>query len=87
MATFKLRPKNLGYYKPKGYEKHLTLTELGRHVNRDTSWIRQLEASGRIPQAVRVRHGKLKIRLWSPAQVKEIEEIFNRMKVGRPAKQ
>jgi hypothetical protein len=78
--------RDVSYYKPKGFEKHLTITELSRHVNRDVSWIRQLESDARIPKARRVRHGKLTIRLWSPAQVEEIEIIFKAMRPGRPAK-
>lgn len=85
MVTHKLKQKNVGYFKPKGFEKHVTLMELSRAVNKDASWIRELESKGRIPKARRVRHGKLMIRLWSPAQVKEIEIIFSKMKVGRPA--
>jgi hypothetical protein len=86
VVTHRLHMRDIGYMKPKGYEKHVTLTELSRLVDRDISWLRKLEAENRIPRAKRVEHGQLKVRLWSPNQVKEIREILSRMRPGRPSK-
>jgi hypothetical protein len=71
--------------KPAKFQNHRTIGELAREVDRDISWIRVLEAEGRIPKAIRVKRGRLQIRLWSPEQVEEIKEIFSNMKPGRPA--
>lgn len=76
--------RNLDYLKPKRFKNYMTLTELCMHIEVDQSWVRRLEAQGRIPQAQRVPMGKLMIRLWSPAQVEEIRSIIEGHKVGRP---
>lgn len=76
--------RDMSYMKPKGYENHVTLTELSRIVSRDTSRLRKLEKDGRIPTAKRVPCGKLTVRLWSPKQVEEIKEIIPTLKPGRP---
>lgn len=72
--------------KPSKFQDYLTATELAREVNRDVSWLKILEREGRIPEAARVDHGELKIRLWSPAQVQEVKKILATMKPGRPKK-
>jgi len=76
--------RDVGYMKPKGYENYKTLTETSVAVERDPSWLRKLESDGRIPKAHRVKLGGLSIRLWSPNQIKEIKQIVNNMKRGRP---
>lgn len=76
--------RDVRYLKPKKFRDHLTITEVARHVKRDVSWIRRLEKKGRIPKAHRVTRGQIEIRLWSPAQVAEIERIIAGHKVGRP---
>jgi predicted DNA-binding transcriptional regulator AlpA len=76
--------RSLEHIKPPKFQNHLTLTEVARLVGKDKSWIRTLEAEGRIPTAARVKLGQLQIRLWSPAQVEEIKQIFREMRVGRP---
>jgi len=76
--------RDLSYLKPKKFQKHVTITELARIVNRDVSRLRQLDREGRIPEAARITRGTLEIRLWSPAQVEEIKEIFSNMRPGRP---
>jgi hypothetical protein len=76
--------RDLAFLKPHGYEKHVTITELSRIVNKDISWLRQLEREDRIPVAARIQRGELLVRLWSPAQVEEIKQILSRMKPGRP---
>lgn len=82
----KLRMRDVSYMKPHKFRNYLTLTELCDKVKRDMSWIKKLEKEDRIPQAKRVKFGQLEVRLWSPEQVKEIEEILSNMRVGRPSK-
>jgi hypothetical protein len=77
--------RNLSYMKPPRFKDYLTLSELCEEVDRDPSWIRKLEADGKIPKARRVTRGKLEIRLWSPAQLSEILVILDNMRPGRPA--
>lgn len=77
--------RNVDYLKPPKFKNFLTLAELCQEVNRDPSWIRELERKGKIPAASRVPRGKLSIRLWSPAQVTEIKEILSTMRPGRPS--
>lgn len=84
MVKARLQMRNVQFLKPQRFEDYFTLTELSREVNRDTSWLKQLERDDRIPKAHRVQHGELSIRLWSPAQVKEVKEILSQMKPGRP---
>jgi hypothetical protein len=76
--------RNTNYMKPEGFADYLTITELSVSVDRDISWLRKLEADGKIPAAHRVKVGKLSVRLWSPAQRDEIEIIVNSIKRGRP---
>lgn len=79
-------PRDISYFKPTQYRHFLTLAEMARAVNVDPSWLRKLERAGRIPEAQRVKRGKLHIRLWSPAQKDEIIEIIGSHRVGRPPK-
>jgi DNA-binding transcriptional MerR regulator len=76
--------RNLEFLKPAKFSEHVTISELSRIVGREISWLRQLEREGRIPKASRVQRGKLSVRLWSPEQVEEIEDILSEMRVGRP---
>jgi hypothetical protein len=76
--------RNLDYFKPPKFKDHLTLAELCEQIGKDPSWIRVLEAQGRIPKAVRVKRGKLEIRLWSPEQADEIAKIISKHRPGRP---
>lgn len=78
--------RDVGFLKPKGMEKYLTITELSREIDKDPSWIRKLESAQRIPEAKRVKHGELEVRLWSPTQVNEIKRIMPKMRPGRPKK-
>lgn len=77
-------PRNVDYMKPDGFKDYLTITEMSAAVDRDISWIRKLERDGKIPEASRVKVGKLSVRLWSPAQRDEIEIIVNSLRRGRP---
>lgn len=72
------------YFKPEKFRDYFSLSELSEHINMDSRWIRRLEADGRIPKATRVSWGKLKVRLWSPAQVEEILSIVAEHRPGRP---
>jgi hypothetical protein len=71
-------------FKPEKFAHYLTLGELADHVERNRDYMRRLERQGRLPEAKRHKVGKLSIRLYSPAQVREIETIFSRMRRGRP---
>lgn len=77
--------RDLGFIKPRKFQDYLTLAELAERIEKDPRWIRRLEADGRIPKAARISWGKLKVRLWSPAQADEIEEIIAEHRVGRPS--
>lgn len=76
--------KDLSALKPEGFQNYLTLAELCAKLSRDPSWIRHLERTGKIPVAHRVPMGSVQMRLWSPHQVIEIQEILSRQKKGRP---
>jgi hypothetical protein len=76
---------NASRWKPEGFESYLTISELCRIVNRDRSRILQLENEGVIPSPIRVKVGRLKVRLYSPAEVRTIEEWFRHAKPGRRA--
>lgn len=84
--TYGFHPRDVSYMKPKKFKSYLTLNEVSRAVGRDRTRILQLEKEDRIPQAARVKVGTLLVRLWSPAQVEEIREIFSHMKPGRKPK-
>jgi hypothetical protein len=72
--------------KPTGHEDWLTVTELSVKTRRDISWLRKLEREKRIPVARRFKYGTLSIRLWSPREVTEIQQILSTMRPGRPRK-
>jgi hypothetical protein len=82
--TTPLKMRDVTFMKPKGHEKWLTITELSVKVGKDISWLRKLERENRIPKAKRFKHGELKVRLWSPLQVKEITQILSTLRRGRP---
>ena len=82
--ALRVHMRDVSWIKPEAFQDHLTIHEVARAVNKDPTWIRRLEARGRIPKAARVQVGKLSVRLWSPAQVEEIAEIFSGMKEGYP---
>lgn len=85
--SFATAGKRTAHLKPDKFRNYLTLGELARKVKKDPSWIRKLEAQGRIPEAVRHKLGKLEVRLYSPAACIEIESIFSGMRPGRPRKE
>jgi hypothetical protein len=76
--------RDVSYLKTAKFQDYLTLKELSDYVEKDPSWIRHLERVGRIPKAARVKRGKILIRLWSPAQVEEIQGIIAQHRPGRP---
>ena len=71
-------------WKPEGMRDHLTLGELARLVERDRSRIIQLEKGGKIVSPVRVKVGRLMVRLYSPSDVREIVEHFHRVARTNP---
>lgn len=77
--------RNVDYLKPPKFADYFTIGELCEAVDKRPKWIKQLEKAGRIPKALRVKRGKVELRLWSPAQVKEIRKILATHRVGRPS--
>jgi hypothetical protein len=74
-------------WKPEGFEHYLTMSELCRIVKRDNSRIRSLEkdaAAGKIkfPSPIRVKVGKLSVRLYSPEEVEQVKEWFRHARPG-----
>lgn len=76
--------RDVAYLKPAKFKHYLTLAEMSEECERDPSWLRHLESEGRIPRAMRVRRGKIQIRLWSPDQADEIIRIISTHHPGRP---
>lgn len=77
-------PVRAAHLKPTRFKDYLTLGELGREVDKDTSWLRKLERKDRIPKPIRHEIGGISIRLYSPAKVREIKQILSTLKRGRP---
>lgn len=75
---------SVDHLKPDKFKDYSTLGELSFMLGKDRDWIRKLERQDRLPKAKRVKIGEIEIRLYSPAQVEEIKQIFNRMRPGRP---
>lgn len=71
-------------WKPKGFENYLTINELCQVVNRTRSRIQQLERQGRILAPIRVKIGRLSVRLYSPEDVEQLKHHFATVKSGRP---
>jgi hypothetical protein len=74
-------------WKPEQLAHYLTMAELCREVGRDRSRIIQLEreaALGKIkfPVPVRVKVGRLQVRLYSPEDVSIIRSWFKNAKPG-----
>jgi hypothetical protein len=83
------RQDTFSRWKPKGFEKYLTVSELCAVVGRSHSRIIQLERQGAIPSPIRQKVGRLRVRLYDPSQVKEIQKHFANAKPGpkkRPQK-
>jgi DNA-binding transcriptional MerR regulator len=77
--------RDVSSLKPKKFQDYLTISELAKECRRDVSTLRQHERDHKIPKAHRVTVGQLEVRLWSPAQVREIKKILARMRPGRPS--
>lgn len=77
-------PNNYARFKPKGYENHLTLAEVCNRVQRDRSRVLQLERKGVLPSPIRVKVGRLKVRLYSEEEAAKIEEHFRNARPGNP---
>ena len=71
-------------WKPAGFKKHKTIQEVATLVQRSTDRIKQLEKLGRLPKPIRVKVGRLKVRLYSPEEVKVIKVHFKNAKPGNP---
>lgn len=84
--TLRNAAPKVDHLKPAKFKGYLTLGELARRVGKDKDWIRRLERADRLPKARRHKVGAIEVRLYSPARVREIEEIFSQMRRGRPRK-
>ena len=78
------QPDNYDRMKPDGFENHLTMAEVCKIVGRDRSRIMQLEREGRLPVPIRVKMGRLQVRLYTREQAAKIEEHFQNARPGRP---
>lgn len=79
-TLYRPRGRTFDSYKPEKFKHYLTIGELVLHVKHDVRWIKRLEAAGKIPRAV--RHNG--VRLYSPDQVKDVENYFATSQTGRP---
>jgi len=70
--------------KPKGFEDYLTVMEVARLVKRDRSALARAEKRGKLPRPIRVKVGRLQVRLYSPEEVEQVIEHFKNVKPGRP---
>lgn len=75
---------NYQRWKPDKYKNYLTMAELCAKVQRDRRRITQLEKASVLPAPIRVNVGRLKVRLYSPEQVKLIVKHFKNAKPGNP---
>lgn len=82
-----LNPPRVDHLKPDKFKHYLTISELARIIGKDKSWILKLERAGRLPEGIRHKIGSIEVRLYSPAQVEEIQQIFSTMRPGRPRKE
>ena len=73
---------DLSFLKPAKFKDYMTKGEVATKLRVDPRWLERLEAADRIPRATRVEHGKLSYRLWSPAQVEEIQRILKSHRPG-----
>lgn len=71
-------------WKPKGFEDYLTVNEVVTIIKRDRRRLTQLEKAGKLPRPVRVKVGRLQVRLYSPEEVKQIKAYFKNAKPGNP---
>jgi len=70
--------------KPEGFKDYLTMGELLAIVKRDRRRITKLESEGKIPSPIRVRVGRLSVRLYSQEEAATIVRYFENAKPGRP---
>lgn len=71
-------------WKPEGFKDYLTLGELCAIVKRDPSRIIQLEKVGKIAAPIRVKVGRLSVRLYTADEAATIGRHFESVKTGRP---
>jgi hypothetical protein len=71
-------------FKPDGMEDHLTVAEVCAIVKRHPTRIKQLEKAGVLPKPIRVKVGRLQVRLYTSQQGKKIEQHFKTAKPGNP---
>lgn len=70
-------------FKPEHLRDYLTTGELAAKVKKTRHWILRQERNGRLPKPIRVKNGRLMVRLYSPEDVALIQEIFDNAKPGR----
>ena len=69
-------------WKPANMLDHKTVQELADLVSRSVSSIYKAERQGRIPKPVRVKAGRLRVRLYSPAECDKIKAHFDTVRSG-----
>lgn len=69
-------------WKPPTMRNFLTIGELADAVERTTNRIRTLEREGVLPKPVRVKVGRLRVRLYSPQEVRQVKAHFKRAQDG-----
>lgn len=67
---------NYDRWKPDELANHKTIQEVADIVKRSTDRIKQLEKKGVLPKPIRVKVGRLQVRLYSPSEVEKIEQHF-----------
>lgn len=75
---------NYARWKPAGFKDHKTVAEVCAIVGRDRRRLTQLEKAGRIPAPIRVKVGRLRVRLYSKSEVRTIQRYFKAAKPGNP---
>lgn len=73
-----------GRWKPEKFKDYLTRQEVATLCGRTRERIWQLERDGIISAPIRVRVGRLHVRLYSPSEVTAIVRHFQTAKPGRP---
>lgn len=69
-------------WKPDGFADYLTVQELATLVGRTKDRILQLEKEGVLAAPIRVKVGRTRVRLYSPAEARTIAEHFKNARPG-----
>lgn len=69
-------------WKPPGYEDHFTVGEVATFVGRSKERIYKAEREKQIAAPIRVRIGRLRVRLYSKQERAKIKRYFDQVKPG-----